>query len=341
MSPFPLRLLAWVLATTAAVASVASLATFSENRQRLAEHAAERARLVAVAVAHRAGTTLRGVERATGTLASAVHHARPDGRALLATVQAILDAEPALDGAAVAYAPGAYAAGADLALAVAREGGAWTHVDLLEHAPGFRESTWYRTPALSGAPTWLEPVADERHAPPGVASYAVPAFEAREGGRRLAAVARADLALAPLAERLVAGAAALDPKAGLLVLSRAGWVIAAGGLATGPGEVPLPERAAAMGDEDLRELAARMMQGEEGATVLVGVDGQSRRWVHFVPLPAPGWSVAVSVDETDLLGPLRRSERRTMLFQALTLGLIALLFVLHVRRGVGSPPRRP
>ena len=99
--------------------------------------------------------------------------------------------------------------------------------------------------------------------------------------------------------------------------------------------LPLADHAAQRGREDIRVLAKRMTQGEQGTTTLVGLNRETRQWIHFRPLARTGWSVAIIVEEADLLTEIQESEFREVVIFSLYVLLMVLVVVVLARRITG------
>lgn len=356
------RLIVWVLGATLAVSVITFYVGFVDNRRQLEEDATATAVSTAVALTNDVAAMIRGIEQATRTLGSVVEHVRPDPDQSRALLRSLIEADEAIFGAAVAYAPEAFIAGTDFAAYVHRTDDKLRYLDIASQDPGFRDQPWYANAARDNRASWSEPYLDVDLGGVDMVTYSIPVFQDTETGKRLLAVVTADVSLDTLRTRTKAKSRDIErdlrrgwpdevPASGgdkpfrIVLLSAAGRVISSElpvGLiprdASGIHDLPLQEFAAERGFEDLRVMAERMRQGETDTTKLVGLDRVTRYWAHFRPLALTGWSVAVLVDETRLLVPIQEREFIEKLTFALYLVVIAVVVVAAARR-ITSPLR--
>jgi sigma-B regulation protein RsbU (phosphoserine phosphatase) len=336
------RLITWVLGATLVVSVVTFYIGFVENRQKLQDDANQTAEFAARALVNDISALIRGIEQAGRTLGSVVRHVRPDPDQSRALLHSLIEADPAIYGAAIAYAPEAFIAGTDFAAYMFRSGDGLQYVDVVAQDPGFRNKPWYRVPALTGKATWSEPYLDADLSGIDMVTFSIPVYEDLDSGPRLLAVVTADVALGSQRERIKKKSKEFGDDIRVTILSREGRIITVDSLdtqlsrdVTGIYTIPLAEYAAERGREDVRVLAERMVQGEHGSTTLIGIDRETRQWVHFRPLAATGWSVAVIVEEAELLEAIEASELREIALFALNLFLVAMVVVMLARRITG------
>jgi sigma-B regulation protein RsbU (phosphoserine phosphatase) len=336
------RLIAWVLGATLTVSTVTFYAEFVENRQKLKEDASKTAEFAARALANDISALIRGIEQATRTLGSVVRHVRPDPDQTRALLHSLIEADEAIYGAAIAYAPEAFIAGTDFAAYMHRTQDGMRYLDIVSQDPGFRNDPWYRVPSLTGKASWSEPYLDVKLGAVDMVTFSIPVFEDLESGPRLLAVVSADVALQSQRARIDAKSRELGEDIRVLILSRGGRVITVDALdseltrdTSGVYTLPLADHAAQRGREDIRVLAKRMTQGEQGTTTLVGLNRETRQWIHFRPLARTGWSVAIIVEEAELLTEIQESEFREVVIFSLYVLLMVLVVVVLARRITG------
>ena len=336
------RLIAWVLGATLTVSVVTFYIGFVENRQNLEREAGLTGEFAARALVNNISALIRGIEQATRTLGSVVRHVRPDPDQSRALLRSLIEADPAIFGAAIAYAPEAFIAGTDFAAYMYRSGDGLQYIDVVSQEPEFRNKPWYRVPALTGKATWSEPYLDADLSGIDMVTFSIPVYEDLDSGPRLMAVVTADVSLGVQKARIKKKSEEFGEDIRVLILSREGRIITAETLhkelsrdVSGVYTVPLAEYAAERGREDVRVLAERMMQGEQGSETLVGIKRETRQWVHFRPLALTGWSVAVIVEEASLLESIEASEMREIALFTLNVILVALIVVVLARRITG------
>jgi len=336
------RLITWVLGATLTVSVVTFYIGFAENRHNLERNASKTADFAARALVNDISALIRGIEQAARTLGSVVRHIRPDPDQSRALLRSLIEADPAIYGAAIAYAPEAFVAGTDFAAYMFRSGDGLQYIDVVAQDPEFRNKPWYRVPALTGKSTWSEPYLDADLSGIDMVTFSIPVYEDLDSGPRLLAVVTADVALGSQRERIKKKSEEFGDDIRVTILSREGRIITVDSIdtqlsrdVTGIYTIPLAEYAAERGREDVRVLAERMMQGEQGTATLIGIDRETRQWINFRPLAATGWSVAVIVEEAQHLEAIEASELREIALFALNLFLVAMVVVMLARRITG------
>ncbi|MHC5004100.1 MAG: HD domain-containing phosphohydrolase [Planctomycetota bacterium] len=256
--------------------------------------------------------------RSTASLLESVDRL-PSREALFAHLRSTVEAGPLCYGAAIAFAPRAYADDLELFSPYAfRRDGAIRTMDI--GADGYDytqpEWEWYRRPRETGTAAWTAPYFDEGAGEILMCTYAVPL---RRNGA-FAGVATVDVGIAPLGEAI---AAAIPRDLDAYVVSPDGrFVVHPDPSRVGTGSIFA--EAEARGSDDLRQLGEAMISGSAGVRTVETERGLE--WVVFAPIASAGWSIAVRIEERAALEPVRED----VAWLATVLGASLLLIGLSI-----------
>ncbi len=254
----------------------------------------------------------------------------PPDETIFAVLRAILEEHPEFYGACFAIAPEALGPGRTrFAPYVCREGDGLRSMDL---STGYDYTDprweWYDKPFRSGEPWWTEPYFDEGAGNAAMVTYSAPV---RIGGR-IIAIATVDVRLEDIQGRL--NFPANLEAARWLILSRNGTFVS-----IREPELLLKstifEFAARMGQSDLEAIGRRMVAGERGSARFRGGGGEPRL-ASFEPIPSTGWSFAMHVPESTILGPVRAQLQERLVGTSLV-SLVLLAVLLAVAFWISRP----
>ena len=258
----------------------------------------------------------------------------PKDDQIFGTLRGVLERHPEYYGACFAIAPEMLAGRARFAPYVCRDGAGLRSMDL---STGYDYTEpqweWYDKPFRSGEPWWTEPYFDEGAGNAAMVTFSAPV---RIGGR-VAAIATVDVALESMQRRLTLP----DGLAGArwLILSRNGTFVS----------VREPELllkstifdlARQLGRPDIEAMGRRMIAGERGSARFPGFqqgeEGGRSRLAAFEPILSTGWSFAMHVPESTILGPVYAKLQERL--ASASVGALALLgIVLAVAFWISRP----
>lgn len=273
------------------------------------------------ATVHRIEAVLRAVEKAPTNLARFIEDQALTPATLKRAIEDLLEANPEVYGAAVAFAPGAFDEGQPrFALYGFRsaEGLVFTTIPY-----DYLTWDWYRLPMTENRCRWSEPYFDEGAGNVLMATFSVPLYASGPDGARPIGVVTADISLAWLHD--LVGAVKIARSGYAFLISRQGRFITH----------PRPELvmnqtiftlARSQADPAMATVGTAMTAGDSGfapAHSLLAAKG----WLSYAALPAIGWSLGVVFPEAELMGDLWLLNRR---MAALAIAGLVVVFVVVV-----------
>lgn len=323
------RLAFWTLLASGAVLLATLAISGRVGRQTALATAELEARQSADRLANRVAAVLAAVEESAQLLAATVETTRPDEALTERLLRRYVASEGDVSGAAVAYAPGAFAGRERFAPFVRGQGTDPAALDYrdLSRAGDYLAAIWYEVSARTLQPSWSEPYLDPESGA-ALVTYSVPFFDDASPERRLLGIATADVPLTFL-DRIVAEVHS-GRTGRTLVLSQAGRILAlsrGGRLAVGApalGQLSPRNRSA------LEPLVEHMMGRDTRFGPLV-LEGRAGR-VLYQPIGIADWSLGVFSPDEELMDGVRRLRRIQASLGVLGLILLAAVVILLARR---------
>jgi len=194
---------------------------------------------------------------------------------------------------------------------------------------------WYQIPKELGRSYWSEPYYDEGAGEAMMSTYSAPFYERTPEGRKFRGVVTADISLDWLQET-VSSIKILETGYAFLV-SRTGTIV------THPiKEMIMNETifsiAEARGDEGLRDIGRRMIQGASGIVPFTSMVTGKECWMYYEPVPSTGWSLAVLFPKDELLADITRLNK-ILTVVAMSGFLLLLLIMAFIARSITRPLR--
>lgn len=192
---------------------------------------------------------------------------------------------------------------------------------------------WYLIPKELNRAMWSEPYYDDGGGDIIMATYSVPLSVRLEGKRKFAGIVTADISIEWLRNE-VSKVKILKTGYGFLI-SRNGTFV------THPEKslimhMTLFDIAEQMNDLELREIGKMMIRGERGIVPYTDFITGKKSLLYFAPIPAVGWSLAVSFPEDELSADI--TSLANMTAYLLVAGLFLVIFlVLLVTRSITRP----
>ncbi len=273
---------------------------------------------------------LDGVEGATLFLAELVENQDFDREHLARLLQDIVEQNGDIFGAAIALNPERAPDPGGFAPYYFRRDGAISYADLASEAYHYRDRDWYRRPAATGRPVWVEPYFDEGGGGVLMTTFSVPVFKPGDGARGdLYAVVTADVSLAEL--RAYLRRLRLGESGNAILLSHAGIVLGS----RQPGSVMRHYSEVIAGEADRatwREMVDAALQGQAVSRRVPCAALPGDCAVRLDTLDSTGWPVGVIYSEREVLAPLRAFRQKTLLLGSATLMLMAAAVALVTHR---------
>ena len=315
--------------TLSAAIIFAAMLGFNHLRSQalLEKEVASGAHNLALASVNRVEAALGKVARGGVTLAHHLQNNAVSGRELRALLRSVLDNNPEIYGAGVAFEPDAqpgpsrpdapylYREGVNLKSTAPEENFDYLHQDR------------YQIARELGRAGWSEPYYDEGGGNTLMATYSVPIYQGEGAARRIKGVVTTDIALDWLTQDI--GAIKVLETGFAFLLSRNGTVVS-----HPVAEYIMNESffsiAEARGDAALREVGRRMLRGESDFIAYTTRGGAASR-LYYAPVPAVGWTLAIVFPEDELFAEIRRLTLSAAAIGVLGILLMALVVVLIAR----------
>jgi sigma-B regulation protein RsbU (phosphoserine phosphatase) len=296
--------------------------SYVAQRQRLLDHAVREGGALAQSVASQIEATLGRAEatvRQTGLTLAGRELRRVESTEL---IRSTLEANPAMFGMAVALNPAALA-GSDFQILYGwREGAGITVADRPAPEEDYR-SDWYGEPCKLKQPVWIEPYYDVQ-ANATMVTYSVPVMR----GGEVAAVITCDLSLAGI--RGLLASLELGEGGMAVLLSTRGTFIAH----PDHSDIEMKQTIFSLADSQadpevgrsLHELGKRMLSGQPGHMSYRRPFGDTMSVAHmnYRTIPCTGWAFGIFQPEAQVLAPLVRLNRISML---VAVGSLVLLLI--------------
>ncbi len=309
---------------------------YSFSRRMIEKNIEDQARTLVLATVNRIEKILLAVEKVPQNLSYFLENGSYDRRELLEFLHTVVEKNPEIYGAAVAFEPHAFdRETAHFAPYFYRGNEKIEFADLGKRSYKYIYWDWYQIPKELNRPQWTEPYFDEGGGNAVMATYAVPFYGKAGGKKKLRGVVTADVSLAWLQEA-VSSIKVLQTGYGFLI-SRNGTLV------THPlKELIMNETifgvAEARGDTHLREVGRRMIRGESGFLPFRTLSPEKQYWIYYTPLPSNGWSLAVLFPQDELTADIDRLSRIVIVLGGVGLLLLSLA-VTWIARSITRPLR--
>ena len=288
------------------------------------------ARTLALATVNRIETILLSVEKVPENLSSFLEKGSYDERELLELLRTVVERNPEIYGAAVAFEPHRFAK-ETLYFApyfYKEKNGSVKFLDLGNKSYKYIYWDWYQIPKELNRPQWTEPYFDEGGGNIVMATYSVPFYKKVGGKRELMGIVTADISLTWLQEA-VSSIKVLETGYGFLI-SRNGTLV------THPLKNLIMNEtifgiAEAREDKDLREIGRKMISGGSGFILFRSIVSGKNCWTYYSPIPSNGWSLAVLFPQDELTANIYRLSQIVIILGVIGLLMLALAVTLIAR----------
>ncbi len=245
-------------------------------------------------------------------------------------LQPIVEQNPEVFGACVAFEPYAYSAGRHFFAPYYYKNNGQTQYKVLgDSLYNYFYLDRYQIPQMLGHPVWSEPYFDENGGNIIMATYSVPFYKKENGRRRFAGVTTVDIDLSWLrgvvdSIRLVKGGYAF-------LISRQGTFL------THPVDSLVMNEsifsvASETHNERLRDIGQSMIRGETAFIRYNPFNYDGKAWLYYTRLPASRWSLAIIFPEEALMSGLVGLYRTLLVLGLAGLMLLWLVITLISRR---------
>ncbi len=306
---------------------------YQSSKKMIEENAGQNARNLSRATVNRIETALRSVQKVPENLACYLENASYNKDELVRVLRAVVETNPELYGATIAFEPHAFDRTAlYFAPYFYKRNGKTEFMYLGSKAYNYFDLDWYQIPKELRQPQWSEPYFDEGAGNILMATYSVPFYRTIKGRRRLMGIVTSDISLEWLRD-IVSSIKILETGYGAL-LSKNGTFI------THPSKDLIMndtvfDIAEARGDKGLREAGKRMARGETGRIPYKNIRGK-QCWMYYAPIPSSGWSLTLLFPEDEMLADLVKLNS-TMLFGGAAGIVLLSLAVVFIANSITRP----
>ena len=296
---------------------------YRSSHQVIVKYIEENARNLAQSTVNRLDKVPRIVEKVPKNLSYSLEAVSYTGGELVALLQSLVENNPEIYGAAIAFEPYAYDRNAlCFAPYFYKCRGKTEFTYLGDESCKYFYADWYQIPKELNHPVWTEPYYDEGRGNILMSTYSVPFYRTVLGERKLMGVVTADISLSWL-QANVASIKIAQTGYGFLISKNGTFVTHPdAGLIMNETIFSVAE---ARGDKRLREVGRKMISGKSGFVPFKSLRTGKKCWMVYAPFSSSGWSLAVLFPQDELMADVVRLNR-TVIY----LGLIGFLFLLVV-----------
>lgn len=330
---FAARLIVPVISAAALVIAAGLFLDYQLSRARILSDIENNARAAISAATTRIDEMTTGVESSVRLLGEALHSV-PNPADIDALLRAVVDSNPHIFAAALAFDPARVPGDKGLASYVYHNGKALQQVDMTGAAKPYWEEPWFRNARDTGAGSWVDPYFETSGAQTLLTTFSVPIYRQGKGQAGTAGsrgeflgVATTDLALAELHEYLEA--LRVDTAGFGFILTREGSLI---GSPLGPViSAPIAEVFGTQSNLNWDAWLRQLPNGEQVVGVTCPRD-QRQCKLRARAITGVPWYVGVVYSEEMFLRPLRDYETRVVTVGVTMLVLLAIMISLITRR---------
>ncbi len=319
-SGIALRISLLVLSSITVIFSIVFIYNYLFSRQIIQANIERNAESLTQSTVNKIDGVLSAVERVPINLAVFLEEFSYSGGELIGLIKAVVENNPEIYGAAIAFEPYAYSPNAkDFAPYFFKQDGKLQFTYIPYDYFGW---DWYQIAKELKKPVWTEPYFDEGAGGIIMTTFSVPFYKKIEGERVLTGVVTADISLSWLQE--IVSSLKISETGYAFLISKNGTFI------THPDpDLVMNETifsvAEARSDAQIREVGRRMVRGDTGYAPFTSLVTGKRCWMKYSPLPASGWSLAVLFPQDELMTDIARLNRTVIL-----IGLAGFFFLLLV-----------
>ena len=337
-SPGPRRSLAATLVKLFGVLTFLSLGLFAylwmeylNTKEQAIQTGKTNASLITHNAAEEIDHLIQGLTPLAESLAEDLGQGRLDREDLLPYLRRILDANPYIQGAGIAYAPFAYDPEVRLFAPFFIRDGQSLRYQQLEQQIDYtlQEHDWYTIPLANRSALWIDPVYDPETGMM-LARFGVPFFKPGAGGRgEPAGVVILQLRMEDIKNLL--GSLDLGKTGYGFILSKKGAFL------THPVEkyvktgLTLFDLADQNKDETLRLVGARAVTRKSGSVEHVNPHTGQTSWMFFEPIPSTGWSMVVVFVREKIAANTRELRQQEIWIAMSAIALLTFASVLITR----------
>lgn len=325
------KLILFTLSGTMAVLLAAFAYFYHSSKDSMMQYAEENARNLTHSTVYQIEKVLVGVGKVPLNYASLLSARNFEAEDIVRLVDRMVSANPEIYGAAIAFEPDAFAAGAHYfaPYCCRKHDGHLMNVMLGDASYHYFTMDWYQIPMELNRAAWTEPYYDEGGGNMIMASFSVPFYKGKDGEKQFQGVVTSNIALNGLQE--IVSAIRLYRSGYAFLISRNGVFI------THPdSRLVMTNSIFSIAEEKksslLRRIGKDMINGGEGLVALQsGLLLRDKCRLYYAPLSSIGWSLGVVIPEHELLEGVNRLGRMVILIGLAGVFLLTIMVMLIAR----------
>ncbi len=303
-------------------------------RRIIIKNIGDNAQHLAATTVNRVQAVLSATAKVPENLAEFLMHANYTRDELLTLLRAVVENNPEVYGATVAFEPGVFDPQSYYFAPYFyrdRDRIAFTYLG----SDSYRYFTmdWYQMPKELGRPVWSEPYYDEGGGGIVMSTYSVPLYQSVDGNRRFIGVVTADVSLRWL--QAIVSSIHISRTGYAFLISRNGMMVTHP-LANLIMNETIFSIAEARQDLGLRQIGRAMIQGGSGLAQANSMVSEKPCWLAYAPVPANGWSLAALFPQDELMADVSNLNH-TVIGLAGVGTLLLLIVVVSVARSITGP----
>lgn len=292
------------------------------------------AQQIAEATLQRIETRLSVIQKIAWGMTHAVQNMPGDRRDLERYLKAVVEDNPEIYGAVIAFEPYAFAPDVKLLCPYyCKLAGKLTYVDLGNESYNYHQWPWYTQPRELNRAVWSDPYFDEGGGGIMLATYAAPFYSIEASGKRFRGVVTADVSLDWLKD--LCDSVRIYQTGYAFLLSTNGTFIAHPDASLVMKETVFSV-ARQRQHQELEQAGRRMVSGEKGFVIMPSLHTGKISFLYFMPLSVNGWVLGVLFPQDEFMAEVSRLGK--IVLALAVAGFILLLAVIFlIARSITRP----
>ena len=326
-----LKLAIGILASTTVIFSLIFGYSYFISRRIILENIERNAENLTQSTVNRIDSVLKTVEKVPRNLAIFLEDFAYGGGDILRVIQAVVEKNPEIYGATIAFEPNAYDANTRCFAPYFYKSGGKVEFTYIPY--DYFTWDWYQIPKELNAASWSEPYFDEGAGGIMMSTFSVPFYRRISGEKVLTGIVTADISLEWL--RHTIGEIKIAETGYGFLISRNGTFVTHPSTNLVMNET-LFTVAEERGNPGMREIGRSMVRGESGFVHFQSLHTGNPCWMRYAPLPSNNWSLGVLFPQEEMMADVTRLNQIV-----LSLGLAGFILLLVIIVWISGSITRP
>ena len=332
------KLILYIFSSIAAIFCVIFAYNYTISRQIVEKNLRLNAEGLTMTTVLKVDKVLSSVQKITDNYARILETSDPSDQELLAVLRQLVDVNPEIFGAAMAFEPNGRDPGRRYFAPYFYRTGKGINLKYLgDEQYDYFLMDWYQVPRELQRPVWNEPYFDEGGGDQLMTTYSVPIYREKDGKRTLRGILTADISLDWL-QGFIHAIHVTKTGYGFMISSN-------GTIVTHPmKEMIMNETIFSIADEqqsaELREIGRNMVNGKTSFAEFEyrNIRTGQLSWIAYAPVPVNGWSIGIVFPVDEFMSDVNRLILNIFIL-ALAGLLIILLVIILISRSITRPLR--